>query len=131
MVVTGDFGVVVLDSAAKNVLFHRTHQQLTADGLGGTNQDIIIADIDDNGSIVVFRGDVPGRNSYAVWYKGGYGGAGSSSGEAFFIVYDKDGNFVSNNRSKRISSGKGIYGIAIQNDTVFALYQKQANITGT
>lgn len=129
MVVTGSWGICILDSSAKNIVRQKTMMQLTVMGLetDKPGTDILLADIDDNEHVVVVKGTKQGSNlgtrNGAVF--GGY--ATSPESKIGILILDETGNPLCTNTM--LPGFKGFMDITISNDTVFALYQMQTTFT--
>jgi len=112
MMITGSWGVTVVDSSGENVIYTKTQAQLTTMGLYGTNSDVIIGDIDDNGHVVIARGNTSSGSADESVFKPDLG----------FFLLDNIGNKLSAN--KMLHYEQGFKDITIKDDTVFTLGQQ-------
>jgi uncharacterized repeat protein (TIGR01451 family) len=122
MVVTGNWGVSLLDSTGLNILWTKTIAELNALGLEtdkhSSFSNVVIADIADNGNVVIARGTKKSNTRNDIVF-GAYGIVNED--KVGFIVLDKNGNQLCQNTV--VVAPRGFMDITISGDTVFVAYQ--------
>ncbi len=126
IVAAGDWGVSVLDSSGKNLIYTKSNTAAPLNSYGTVNSDIRV-DIDDQGHVAVLKSET----SFTV--------PGADLQFATFFVFDQNGNQVGSSKyigSDEFTAINGFFSnwhiqdIAIHMDTVYVTGFLQDNMNG-